>query len=47
MHRWDDLMEPGNLLFINGAFYPSKLIRFFLKSSYTHVMIAIDEENIC
>lgn len=40
-------MQPGDLLLIKGDCYPSKLIRFFLKSSYTHVTIALDEYHVC
>jgi hypothetical protein len=40
-------VEPGDLLFIRGDCYASPFIRFFLKSNYTHVTIAVDEEHIC
>ncbi|MBO9130809.1 hypothetical protein [Bacillus sp. 165] len=40
-------IEAGDLLFIKGDCYASPLIRFFLKSDYTHVTIATDEEHIC
>jgi hypothetical protein len=40
-------MEAGDLLFIKGDCYASPFIRFFLKSDYTHVTIAVDEEHIC
>lgn len=40
-------METGDLLFIRGDCYASSFIRFFLKSNYTHVTIAIDEDHIC
>jgi hypothetical protein len=40
-------MEAGDLLFVKGDCYASHLIRFFLKSDYTHVTIAMDDTHIC
>lgn len=40
-------MEVGDLLFVKGNCNFSPFIRFFLKSEYTHVTIAVDEEHIC
>ncbi|CAG9622383.1 hypothetical protein [Sutcliffiella rhizosphaerae] len=40
-------MELGDLLFVKGNCYVSPFIRFFLKSPYTHVTIAVDHEKIC
>ena len=40
-------MEVGDLLFIKGDCYASPIIRFFLKSEYTHVTIAMDHSTIC
>ncbi|QFT89510.1 hypothetical protein FIU87_12695 [Bacillus sp. THAF10] len=40
-------MEVGDLLFVKGNCNVSPFIRFFLKSPYTHVTIAVDQENIC
>lgn len=40
-------LEAGDLLLVRGDCYPSLFIRFFLKSSYTHVTIAVDEEHVC
>jgi hypothetical protein len=40
-------MEVGDLLFVKGDCYQSRFIRFFLKSDYTHVTIAMDDTHIC
>lgn len=40
-------MEVGDLLFVKGNCNFSPLIRFFLKSEYTHVTIAVDHDHIC
>lgn len=40
-------MEAGDLIFVKGDCFPSRLIRFFLKSDYTHVTIAMDDTHIC
>ncbi|MBM7620012.1 hypothetical protein JOC95_001864 [Bacillus tianshenii] len=40
-------VEAGDLIFVKGNCYASPFIRFFLKSNYTHVTIALDEKHIC
>lgn len=40
-------IEAGDLIFVKGDCYASPFIRFFLKSNYTHVTIALDEKHIC
>ncbi|ART76969.1 hypothetical protein ACQCU1_14680 [Sutcliffiella horikoshii] len=40
-------MAVGDLLFVKGNCNFSPFIRFFLKSEYTHVTIAVGEEQIC
>lgn len=40
-------MEVGDLIFVKGNCNFSPFIRFFLKSEYTHVTIAVDEMHIC
>lgn len=40
-------LEAGDLLFVKGDCNASSLIRFFLKSDYTHVTIAMDDTHIC
>lgn len=40
-------IEPGDLVLVKGKCWPSFFIRLFLKSDYTHMTIAIDENHVC